>query len=177
VPYRLFHPPRFPGAPPVERGAGPNSGPESRELAGWMILLVHSQRILALGSDVNRWLRREKVQWGLFEQSVDCRSEGDISEVLRFPLHGGNPVDGRLHCAAEYLQLLARSEVPDISPTRLPGAQDLFVLGPIGDERWLYGWFPIFEIPDVKAEVEAVDRFPERLTRQAFGEIAIERRQ
>jgi len=40
VSYRRFHPPRFPGAPPVERGAGPNSGPESRELAGWMILLV-----------------------------------------------------------------------------------------------------------------------------------------
>ena len=37
---RFFHPPRFPGAPPVDRGAGPNSGPESRELLGWMILLV-----------------------------------------------------------------------------------------------------------------------------------------
>jgi len=38
--YRFFHPPRLPGAPPVERGEGPNSGPESRELFGWMILLV-----------------------------------------------------------------------------------------------------------------------------------------
>jgi hypothetical protein len=38
--YLRFHPPRFPGAPPVERGEGPNSGPESRELVGWMILLV-----------------------------------------------------------------------------------------------------------------------------------------
>lgn len=38
--YRFFHPPRLPGAPPVERGAGPNSGPESREFSGWMIRLV-----------------------------------------------------------------------------------------------------------------------------------------
>jgi len=38
--YRFFHPPRRPGAPPLERGAGPNSGPDSRELAGWMILLL-----------------------------------------------------------------------------------------------------------------------------------------
>jgi hypothetical protein len=37
--YLLFHPPRLPGAPPVERGAGPNSGPDSREFVGWMILL------------------------------------------------------------------------------------------------------------------------------------------
>ena len=37
--YRRFQPPRFPGAPPVERGAGPNSGPDSRELVGWTILL------------------------------------------------------------------------------------------------------------------------------------------
>ena len=28
------------GQPPVERGEGPNSGPESRELEGWMIRLV-----------------------------------------------------------------------------------------------------------------------------------------
>lgn len=38
--YLFFHPPRLPGAPPVERGAGPNSGPDSRELVGWMIRLV-----------------------------------------------------------------------------------------------------------------------------------------
>ena len=37
--YRFFHPPRCPGAPPLERGNGPNSGPDSRELVGWMILL------------------------------------------------------------------------------------------------------------------------------------------
>jgi hypothetical protein len=36
----FFHPPRFPGAPPVNRGDGPNSGPDSRQLVGWMILLV-----------------------------------------------------------------------------------------------------------------------------------------
>jgi hypothetical protein len=40
LPHLFFHPPRFPGAPPVDRGAGPNSGPLSRELLGWMILLV-----------------------------------------------------------------------------------------------------------------------------------------
>lgn len=28
--YLFFHPPLFPGAPPVERGEGPNSGPASR---------------------------------------------------------------------------------------------------------------------------------------------------
>src|ERR1700750_1106290 len=39
VGYRFFHPPRCPGAPPLDRGAGPNSGPDSRELVGWMILL------------------------------------------------------------------------------------------------------------------------------------------
>src|SRR5207244_7448394 len=38
--YLFFHPPRFPGAPPVERGAGPNSGPDCRESVGWMIRLV-----------------------------------------------------------------------------------------------------------------------------------------
>ena len=38
-PYRFFHPPLFPGAPPVDRGAGPNSGPDSRELVGWKILV------------------------------------------------------------------------------------------------------------------------------------------
>ena len=37
--YLFFHPPRCPGAPPVERGEGPNSGPDWRELVGWMIRL------------------------------------------------------------------------------------------------------------------------------------------
>jgi hypothetical protein len=37
--YRFFHPPRCPGAPPLERGAGPNSGPDSLEFVGWKILL------------------------------------------------------------------------------------------------------------------------------------------
>src|SRR5882762_7361410 len=38
-PYRFFHPPLCPGAPPVERGEGPNSGPDWRESVGWKILL------------------------------------------------------------------------------------------------------------------------------------------
>ena len=38
--YRFFHPPRCPGAPPLERGAGPNSGPDWRESVGWKILLA-----------------------------------------------------------------------------------------------------------------------------------------
>src|SRR5579863_9628436 len=37
--YRFFQPPRWPGAPPVERGEGPNSGPDWRESVGWKILL------------------------------------------------------------------------------------------------------------------------------------------
>src|SRR5260221_250305 len=37
--YLFFHPPRCPGAPPDERGDGPNSGPDSREFFGWKILL------------------------------------------------------------------------------------------------------------------------------------------
>jgi hypothetical protein len=37
--YLFFQPPRWPGAPPVERGAGPNSGPDWRESVGWKILL------------------------------------------------------------------------------------------------------------------------------------------
>src|SRR5580692_5834762 len=37
--YRFFHPPRCPGAPPVERGEGPNSGPDCCESVGCTILL------------------------------------------------------------------------------------------------------------------------------------------
>ena len=37
--YLFFHPPLWPGAPPLERGAGPNSGPDWRESVGWKILL------------------------------------------------------------------------------------------------------------------------------------------
>jgi hypothetical protein len=37
--YRFFHPPRCPGAPPLDRGAGPNSGPDWRESVGWKILV------------------------------------------------------------------------------------------------------------------------------------------
>ena len=40
APYLFFHPPRRPGAPPVDFGAGPNSGPDCRESVGWMIRLV-----------------------------------------------------------------------------------------------------------------------------------------
>jgi hypothetical protein len=35
----FFHPPRCPGAPPLDRGVGPNSGPDCRESVGWKILL------------------------------------------------------------------------------------------------------------------------------------------
>src|ERR1700704_7125200 len=38
--YRFFHPPRCPGAPPVERGLGPNSGPDWRGAGGWRNLLL-----------------------------------------------------------------------------------------------------------------------------------------
>jgi hypothetical protein len=37
--YRFFQPPRCPGAPPLDRGEGPNSGPDWRESVGWKILL------------------------------------------------------------------------------------------------------------------------------------------
>src|ERR1700744_1897793 len=37
--HRFFHPPRLPGAPPLDRGAGPNSGPDCRESVGWNIRL------------------------------------------------------------------------------------------------------------------------------------------
>src|SRR5215217_6871470 len=37
--YLFFHPPRWPGAPPLERGEGPNSGPDWRESVGWKILV------------------------------------------------------------------------------------------------------------------------------------------
>jgi hypothetical protein len=37
--YRFFHPPLRPGAPPLLRGAGPNSGPDWRESVGWMMRL------------------------------------------------------------------------------------------------------------------------------------------
>ena len=40
MPYLFFHPPRRPGMPPVDFGAGPNSGPDCRESVGWMIRLV-----------------------------------------------------------------------------------------------------------------------------------------
>src|SRR5260370_34811333 len=48
-PYRFFHPPRCPGAPPLERGAGPNSGPDWAESVGWKIWL----RLLA--PDSSAW--------------------------------------------------------------------------------------------------------------------------
>ena len=38
--YLFFHPPRCPGAPPLDRGLGPNSGPDCRESVGWMIRLL-----------------------------------------------------------------------------------------------------------------------------------------
>src|SRR5580692_5445132 len=38
--YRFFHPPRCPGAPPLLRGEGPNSGPDWRESVGWITLLA-----------------------------------------------------------------------------------------------------------------------------------------
>jgi len=40
VAYRFFHPPRCPGAPPLERGEGPNSGPDWRESVGWKIFVL-----------------------------------------------------------------------------------------------------------------------------------------
>src|SRR3954453_16800286 len=47
--YLLCHPPGCPGAPPVERGEGPNSGPDWRESVGLKILLP--LRAVELGSD------------------------------------------------------------------------------------------------------------------------------
>jgi len=47
--YRFFHPPRCPGAPPLERGAGPNSGPDWRESVGWKILLPPGSVVGLLG--------------------------------------------------------------------------------------------------------------------------------
>src|SRR6202012_6059390 len=37
---RSFPPPLCPAAPPLERGEGPNSGPDWRESVGWMIRLL-----------------------------------------------------------------------------------------------------------------------------------------
>ncbi|SFI83930.1 hypothetical protein SAMN05216525_114158 [Bradyrhizobium sp. Gha] len=51
--YLFFHPPRRPGAPPVDFGAGPNSGPDCRESVGWMIRLV-----LPNGFDGSDWFSR-----------------------------------------------------------------------------------------------------------------------
>jgi hypothetical protein len=39
IAYLFFHPPLCPGAPPLDLGAGPNSGPDWRESVGWKILL------------------------------------------------------------------------------------------------------------------------------------------
>jgi hypothetical protein len=36
----FFHPPLRPGAPPLDLGDGPNSGPDCRESVGWMMRLV-----------------------------------------------------------------------------------------------------------------------------------------
>src|SRR4051794_21888303 len=47
--YLFFQPPRCPGAPPVERGAGPNSGPDWRESVGWKILLPVLAPVLSGG--------------------------------------------------------------------------------------------------------------------------------
>jgi len=48
-PYLFFHPPRCPGAPPLDRGAGPNSGPDWRESVGWKILLPPGSVVGLLG--------------------------------------------------------------------------------------------------------------------------------
>ena len=45
--HRFFHPPRCPGAPPLERGEGPNSGPDWRESVGWKILVPRGEFGLA----------------------------------------------------------------------------------------------------------------------------------
>ena len=73
-PYRFFHPPLFPGAPPVDRGAGPNSGPDSRELVGWKILvpppssgLEGSARVGRKGRDSGPCI---SSRWGLWTLEV-----------------------------------------------------------------------------------------------------------
>src|SRR5258708_26365862 len=69
--YLFFHPPRCPGAPPLERGAGANSGPDWRESAGWKILLPPGSRVGLLGlAPLGRHGRdsapRISSRWGLW---------------------------------------------------------------------------------------------------------------
>ena len=54
--HRFFHPPLCPGAPPLERGAGPNSGPDWRESVGWKILLLLPASVSS--GEGLRWLAR-----------------------------------------------------------------------------------------------------------------------
>src|SRR6202042_3543162 len=67
--YLFFQPPRCPGAPPVERGEGPNSGPDWRESLGWTILLRSpngfsgSARLARKGSDSGPCI---SSRWGLW---------------------------------------------------------------------------------------------------------------
>jgi hypothetical protein len=56
--YRFFHPPRCPGAPPLDLGVGPNSGPDWRESVGWKILLPVAGPVLGPDSSGFRGLLR-----------------------------------------------------------------------------------------------------------------------
>src|SRR6201999_477091 len=86
--YLRFHPPRLPGAPPVERGAGPNSGPECCELVGCTILLVSpngfsgSVRVGRKGRDSGPCI---SSRWGLWTLLRISSVEGRRGSRSRAP--------------------------------------------------------------------------------------------
>ena len=72
--YLFFHPPRCPGAPPLERGAGPNSGPDWRESVGWKILLPLPRSGLGGAARLGRKGRDSgpciSSRWGLWTREL-----------------------------------------------------------------------------------------------------------
>src|SRR6185369_1573522 len=75
LPHRFFHPPRWPGAPPLERGAGPNSGPDWRESVGWKIFVPPGSSGLRGLAPPGRKGRDSgpciSSRWGLWTLEVD----------------------------------------------------------------------------------------------------------
>jgi hypothetical protein len=69
----------MPGAPPLERGAGPNSGPDWRESVGWKILLppgLGLARLGAAGAEGQGFRAVHFVEVGFVDFEVRCTARG-----------------------------------------------------------------------------------------------------
>src|SRR5207302_2081822 len=85
--YLFFHPPRCPGAPPLERGAGPNSGPDWRESVDWKILLPLAGEGFREGARSGRKGRDSgpciSSRWGLWILEVGLPARPSVEQRFR----------------------------------------------------------------------------------------------